>query len=793
MKKHLILLIILCSFLTASAQNKTSNIYHDGWIDLNKNGKMDPYENPKLNIEKRIDNLISQMNLDEKTCQLATLYGFGYVLKDSLPTPEWKNEIWKDGIANIDEHLTNRGSDSFRKNTTTLAWPPEKHVKALNEVQKFFIEDTRLGVPVDFTCEGIRGLASEKATSFPAQLGLASAWDVDLITEVGTVTGNEARSLGYTNVYSPILDLPRDPRWGRIVECYSEDPFLTATLGVREVEALQAQGVISTPKHFTIYGIPDGGRDGHARAFPHATWQEVETLYLVPFREAFATADALGVMSSYNDYSGVPVSGSKLFLTDILRKEFGFKGYVVSDSDAAEYPFTKYHVVPDLKGAVKMVLEAGMNVRTTFNSPANFILPIRELVKEGSLSIKTVDSRVRDVLRVKFHLGLFDNPYIKNPEASNDSVRNAKHLAVSLKAARESIVLLKNADNILPLKKDIKKILVTGPNALTTQELMSRYGPYRVDVPTVLDGIKGAVPQGCEVVYSKGCDLVDEHFPESDIMRFPPSEKALSDINQAAEAAKGCDAAIVVVGETDQIVGESKSRLSLDLPGNQNDLVQAIQATGVPTIVILINGRPLSINWVNQNVPAILEAWFPGEFGPKAIADVLFGDYNPAGKLPITFPKSVGQIPMAFPVSRGAQGGGNVRVDGPLYPFGYGLSYTTFEYSDLKISPEKQTKDGKVKVTFNIKNTGSIKGDEIAELYVDDVVSSVVGYEKMLKGFKRVSLEPGETKQVEITLGPKELMLYNTQGKWVVEPGEFKVMIGASSTDIKLNGSFEIQ
>ncbi|MFQ6115124.1 MAG: glycoside hydrolase family 3 N-terminal domain-containing protein [bacterium] len=769
-------------------------IYNDGWNDLNKNGEMDPYENPELDIELRIDDLLARMTLEEKTCQMATLYGFCRVAKDELPTEQWSNEIWKDGIANIDEHLNGLDRPHCK---TEYSWPPSKHAWALNEVQRFFVEKTRLGIPVDFTIEGIRGVCHERATSFPAQIGVGSAWDKELVAAIGHVTGKEARALGYTNIYSPILDLARDPRWGRTVESYSEDPYLASQLGMMQVKALQAEGVVSTPKHFAVYSIPKGGRDGAARTDPKVPLRDVETIYLAPFRAAIRDAGALGVMSSYNDYNGVPVSGSREFLTEVLRQKWHFKGYIVSDSDAIKFIFSKHHVAPTYKDAVRQAVEAGLNVRTTFTPPEVFINPLRELVNEGKLAMKTIDERVRCVLRVKFLLGLFDHPFVEHPELSDKIVRSKEHQALSLQAARESIVLLKNEDDLLPLRKDIKSILIAGPNAKATKELMSRYGPSKVDVITVVEGIKNKVSSRTEVKYAKGCELIDAAWPESEILPNPPTESEKKQIEEARQLAAQVEVAIVVLGESRRTVGESHSRTSLDLTGYQLNLVKAIYETGTPTVVVLMNGRPLSINWIDRYIPAIVEAWFPGEFGGQAIADVLFGDYNPGGKLPITFPKTVGQIPMNFPYKPGSQAGVNSnnqlsRILGVLYPFGHGLSYTEFKYSHLEITPKQQGPAGNVVVRLDVENVGHRKGEEVVQLYVNDVVSSVTTFVKALRGFERITLAPGEKKTVTFTLTPDDLSLLNLSMEWVVEPGMFEVMVGSSSEDIRLQDNLEI-
>ncbi|NOZ63253.1 MAG: beta-glucosidase [Calditrichaeota bacterium] len=773
---------------------KLMPIYHDGWIDHNKNDKMDPYENPGLDIESRINDLLGRMTLEEKTCQMATLYGFCRVAKDELPTKQWLNEIWKDGIANIDEHLNGLDRKPCR---TPYSFPYSMHTRALNEVQRFFIEKTRLGIPVDFTNEGIRGLCHEKATSFPAQIGVASSWDKELVNLIGHITGKEARALGYTNIYSPILDLARDPRWGRTVETYGENPYLASQLGKIQVAALQSEGVVSTPKHFAVYSIPKGGRDGAARTDPKAPWRDVETIYLAPFRAAIQDANALGVMSSYNDYNGIPITGSKFFLTQILRQRWGFKGYIVSDSDAVLYLFSKHHVAETYKEAVRQAVEAGLNVRTTFTPPDVFINPLRELVREGKISLKTIDSRVRNVLRVKFWLGLFDKPYLEDPKKTDEIVHCAEHVKVSLRAARESIVLLKNEKNLLPLSKNLKKILVVGPNAKATDELMSRYGPAKAKVISVFDGIKDKLGKKCELKYAQGCALIDKDWPESEILPTELNEEEKAKIASAAQLAAECDIAIVVLGETRLIVGESRSRTSLNLPGRQFDLVKAIHATGTPTVVVLLNGRPLTINWIDKNIPAIVEAWFPGEMTGKAVADVLFGDYNPGGKLPITFPRTIGQIPLNFPFKPGSQAGvkdghKTSRVTGVLYPFGHGLSYTQFEYSNLKIEPQKQRPAGEIRVCLEIKNAGEREGTEVVQLYIRDEVSSVTTFVKALRGFERIHLQPGKKKKVEFVLKPEDLQLLDRDYKWVVEPGTFRVMIGASSEDIRLSGEFEI-
>jgi beta-glucosidase len=772
-----------------------ARIYHDGWIDLNKNGKKDPYEDPALDIERRITDLLAQMTLDEKTCQLATLYGYNRVLKDQLPTPGWRNEIWKDGIGNIDEHC-----NGVRGAGKDCAVPPARHVDVVNTVQRFFIEDTRLGVPADFTNEGIRGLCHWGATSFPAQIGIGCTWDAPLVREIGRVTGREGRALGYSAVYAPILDLARDPRWGRMVETYGEDPFLASMLGVEMVRGLQEQNVTSVPKHFAVYSVPKGGRDGEARTDPHESPREVESVLLAPFRAAFLKGGAMGTMASYNDYDGIPVEGSRYWLIDKLRTEYGFKGYVVSDSDAVKYLWTKHRVASDYKDAVRLAINAGLNVRTEFNPPANYILPLRELVREGLVTAQTLDSRVRDVLRVKMTRRLFDDPYMSKPDEAERVVRAPAHTALALRASRESLVLLKNEGGVLPLSKQVRSVLVVGPNAASTSWANNRYGPYDPATVSIVEGVKKAVSPGTEVKYALGCELVDPNWPESELIPEPLSAQEQALIDEARTLAGQVDAVIVAVGESDSIVGESLSRTSLDLPGRQLDLIKAVHQAGKPTVVVLINGRALTTNWVSRYIPAIIEATFPGEFGGQAVAEALFGDYNPGGKLSFTVPKTVGQVPMNFPTRPFAQaeqkGGGpngkSTLANGVLYPFGHGLSYTTFRYANLQVAPRKQKADGTIRVSVDVTNTGARAGDEVVQLYVQDVLSSVVTYEQVLRGFERVTLEPGQTRTVTFTLGPEDLRLLNEQMKWVVEPGTFEIRVGSSSEDIRVKDRFEI-
>jgi beta-glucosidase len=802
--KHQMKTIITLAFgIAMLAQNADAKggIYHKGWIDFNKNGVKDIYEDPKQPIDARVKNLLAQMTVDEKSCQLATLYGFGRVLKDSLPTAQWKSAIWKDGITNIDEQLNGVGSGY--KRAYSLIFPFSNHAKAINKMQRWFVEDTRLGIPVDFSNEGIHGLNHTMATPLPAPIAIGATWNRDLVRQAGEIAGKEAKLLGYTNVYAPILDVVRDQRWGRVLECYGEEPYLIAELGTQMVQGIQREGVASTLKHYAVYSVPKGGRDGDCRTDPHVAPRELHEIFLSPFKYVIEHAHPMGVMSSYNDWNGEPITSSHYFLTQLLRDEYGFDGYVVSDSEAAEFVHTKHQVADTYDDAVKQELEAGMNVRTNFTPPSDFILPIRRLVAEKKLSMETLDKRVGEVLKVKFRLGLFDSPYVENPELADKLVGADRHAAFVEEMERQSIVLLKNAQQTLPLDKSkLKRILVTGPLADETNYMTSRYGPNGLDAVSVKCGLEDYLKGTVEVVYRKGCDVVDDHWPDSEIVPTEMNDIEKGAIADAVEEARQSDAIIVALGEDELRTGESRSRTSLELPGRQEQLLEALYATGKPVVLVLINGQPLTINWADRNVPAILEAWFPNYKGGEVIAKTLFGEYNPGGKLTVTFPKTVGQIELNFPFKKGSHGGqpgsgpngsGKTRILGELYPFGYGLSYTSFDYSNLKINAPQLTGKDSIRVSADITNTGKYAGDEIVQLYVRDKISSVVAYDSRLCGFERITLKPGEKQTVTFTINPDQLKILDKDMKWTLEPGAFDIMVGRNSKDIELRGAVDLK
>ena len=799
MKTLGVFLLSLMTLVVAARPAADGGIYHEGWIDFNKNGVKDVYEDTSADIDKRVADLLGQMTVEEKTCQMVTLYGYGRVLKDPLPTEGWKNEIWKDGIANIDEHLNGIGKGA--KTHPELVYPFSNHIEARNTVQRWFVEQTRLGIPVDFTNEGIHGLNHAMTTSLPAPIGIGSTWNRNLVREAGEIVGKEAKALGYTNVYAPILDVARDPRWGRVLECYGEEPYHISELGIQMVEGIQEQGVAATLKHYAAYSIPKGGRDAKARTDAHVAPRELHSLYMYPFKKVIQQSQPMGVMSSYNDWDGVPVSASYYFLTELLRKEYGFKGYVVSDSEAVEYVHTKHRVAPTYQDAVRQVVEAGLNVRTNFTQPKKYIEPLRKAIAEGQLSMEAVDRVVADVLRFKFEIGLFDEPYTKNDGTAEQVAGADRHQDFMLEMQKQSLVLLKN-EGLLPLDAGkIRKVLVAGPLAKEENYMVSRYGPQGLDNINVYEGIAEYLKGKAEVVYAKGCEVVDEGWPDSEIVPVPMNSQEKNDIEEAVKSASGCDVIIAVLGEDELRTGESRSRTSLELPGRQQALLEALHATGKPVVLVLVNGQPLTINWADRNIPSILEAWFPGCMGGKAIAQTLFGEYNPGGKLTMTFPKTTGQLQYNFPFKpgshgiqnrKGPNGAGNTRVVGALYPFGHGLSYTTFEYSALDVQQKKVRADRQVTVTVDVQNTGSVAGDEIVQLYVRDVASSVITYDSQLRGFERISLQPGEKKTVTFFLQPEDLQILDAGYKWTVEPGDFEVLVGASSQDIRLKGGFTV-
>ncbi|MCP5534240.1 MAG: glycoside hydrolase family 3 C-terminal domain-containing protein [Akkermansiaceae bacterium] len=777
-------------------------IYQDGWIDLNKNGKKDPYEDPAVPIEERITDLIGHMNVNEKTMQLVTLYGYNRVTPDYLPSTAWFKEQQKDGIGNIDEHLNGFNYyDNPRMPGNQFALDPRKLVWALNETRRFFIEDTRLGIPCEFTNEGLRGAETAVSTGFPCPLAQASTWDRDLVREIAAVAGRENHVLGYDSLYAPLLDVIRDPRWGRCEEMYGESPWLVGEYGVAAVKAIQEQDVTSSPKHYAVYSAAAGARQGFSRTDPRCPPHEVETVHLWPWRRVMRDSKPDGIMCSYNDYDGTPVAASRHFLTDILRGEMGFDGYVVSDSEAVEYLFEKHHVASSPKDAVRQTILAGMNVRTTFRKTETYVNPLRELIKEGAVPMEVVDSRVRDVLRVKFRRGLFDKPYRSIEEAGKVAMAK-EHMDLSLRASRGAVTLLKNEKNFLPLKADeFKTIAVCGPNADSVEYARQHYGPLTNDTITVKRALEEYGGGRFQVLHSRGCDFTDDRWPETEILPQDPTAKEQKEIDEAVANAKKADLAVVVVGDSPYgskakrtTCGENNSRTGLSLAGHQDRLVRAIAATGKPFVVVHFSGRPNALNWPAKVSKAIVHSYLPGPFGGQAAVEAIFGDLNPSGKTAASFVKTTGQLPLAIPAKPAANHESNRAVNGYLYPFGHGLSYTTFAYKNLRLEPSEIGPDGNTNVVFEITNTGRREGTEIPQLYFHQRVSPITVFDQQLRGFDRVTLKPGETKTVSIPIDAAEhLWMLDRDMKRVVEKGEFDIRIGASFTDIRLKGVLTVK
>lgn len=774
-------LIIICSVLLISFRLQGQPVY----------------KNPKAPVEERISNLLSLMTLNEKIGQLCCPLGWEMYSKTDkgvVPAEKFKNLMNNRPIGSFWATLR---ADPWTQKTLITGLSPKQAAEAINSLQKYAMEKTRLGIPIIFAEECAHGHMAIGTTVFPTSIGQASTWNVDLIEEMGRVIAQECWSMGGNIGYGPILDVAREPRWSRMEETFGEDPALTGILGSAFVQGLQVKDnarkykFYSTLKHFAGYGIPLGGHNGNpAQIGMHQLFSEM----LPPFKMA-VKAGAKTVMTSYNSIDGVPCTSNRYLLKDILRKQWGFNGFVFSDLGSIE-GVRGHRIVANVKEAAAASLKAGTDVDLGGNAYGK---NLENALQEKLISLADIDSAVSHVLRLKFEAGLFENPYVKPTDAAK-LVRCDKNKTVALKVARESIVLLKN-NNILPLEKSIRSIAVIGPNA---DNIYNQLGDYtapqeRDNIKTVLDGIKESVSAETKINYAKGCAIRDT---------------TQSDIPAAVKAANQSDAIVLVLGgssardfstefkETgaatvsvqrekllsDMESGEGYDRSSLDLLGDQEKLLQAMLKTGKPLVVIYIQGRPLNMNTAAEKANALLTAWYPGQEGGKAIAEVLFGDYNPAGRLPVSVPRSVGQLPVYY--SLGKQ---NEYVEGtstPLYSFGYGLSYSTFEYSGMKC---EQTGKDSFTISCEIKNKGNREGDEVVQLYLKDDVSSIITPEIMLKKFKRIHLDKGETRKIEFELTKEDLSLYNQQMEFVAEPGTFTVMLGAACDDIRLKDKIELK
>jgi len=735
-----------------------------------------PQKRPHTGLESEVKDLLQQMTAEEKVAQLGSIWGPN-ILESGRFSLEKAKPLLKEGIGQI-----TRVSGGTRDVKS-----PREAAKIANEIQRFLVEETRLGIPAIIHEECLSGFMAYGATTFPQATGMASTWRPELVHKVASTIRRQMRSVGTHQGLSPVLDVVRDPRWGRNEETFGEDPYLVASMGVAYVKGLQGNaldsGVIATPKHFAAHGFSEGGRN---QAPVHVPPREFREIFLFPFEAAVKLGDAYSLMNAYHDIDGVPCAASRKLLTGILREEWGFKGFVVSDYSSIRMLKTFHHVAADDKDAAVQALEAGIDIELP--NIDCYGRPLLQAIQEGTISQSTLDKAVSRILKAKFLLGLFENPYV-DTKAVPQSFDAAEDRSLALEVARESIVLLKN-DGLLPLSKAVKSIAVIGPNADSTRNLLGDYGytahlrceEDAVPIVSILAGIKKKVSSQTRVHYAKGCEL---------------SGTSKEGFKEALEAAGKSDAVVAVVGEKSglsptDISGEFRDRASLGLPGVQQDLIEALHETGKPVVAVLVNGRPLSVKWIAENCPAVVEAWLPGEEGGNAVADVFFGDYNPAGRLPTSFPQDAGQIPVNYSRRPSSFGNYVFATSQPLFPFGHGLSYTKFDYSSLAISPEKVGPAGKVAISCRMKNVGDRKGDEVVQLYIRDEIASVSRPAKELKGFKRITLRPGEKRSVTFHLSIDQLAFYDRHMRFVVEPGTFKVMVGSSSEDIKLTGTFEV-
>lgn len=738
------------------------------------------YKNSKLPVDARVADLLKRMTVEEKVAQLTCLWGqrpemgpTDFAKNRGDLSPEKAMQVMKHGIGQIARQRERKG--------------PKEGAAFANSVQKWLIENTRLGIPAMFHDEILHGHMAQGSTSFPQPISLASSWDPDLITRVFTVAALETRARGSHQVLGPNLDLAREPRWGRTEETYGEDPYLTSRLGVAAIKAIQGKGptvdgehVVATAKHFTAHGQPEAGTNVGPASFSERLLREV---FLPSFEAAVKEAGVLSVMPSYNEIDGVPSSINKWLLDDILRKEWGFQGYTTADYYALTQLQEIHQVVNDKSEAARLALAAGVDVETP---DPDVYLSLVQLVKDKKVAEATLDRSVARVLKMKFLLGLFENPYVDETRVVQVT-NNAAHQALAADAARRSIVLLKNQNNLLPLNRSsIKSLAVIGPNAERVH--LGGYSDSPGRGVSVLQGIKDKVGSQIKITFAEGCKITKEGgdwWADTSTLSDPAEDQKL--IDQAVEVAKSSDVALLVVGSNEDTNKEAWAnnhlgdRDSLDLVGRQDDLVKAVMATGKPVVVMLINSGPLSINYIAENVPAILEGFYLGQETGTAVADVLFGDYNPGGKLAVSFPRSVGQLPIYYNQKPSARRGYLYTSKDPLFPFGFGLSYTTFTYSAPTLSASQIKTDGSTKVSVTVTNTGKVAGDEIVQLYIRDLVSSVTRPIKELKDFRRISLKPGESKTVEFTITPEKLMFYDINMKRVVEPGQFDIMVGESS------------
>jgi beta-glucosidase len=738
-----------------------------------------PYKNAQLPIEQRIADLLSRMTVEEKAAQLI----------GGMERTIFANDAKSSIVDQKGKFLPERASELLKNGLGQISQPggmrnPREMAEFTNTIQKWAKENTRLGIPVLFHEECLHGHVASKSTSFPQALALASTWDPSTVQAVFTATANEVRSSGAQQCLAPVLDISRDPRWGRTEETYGEDPYLASRIGVAAVKGFQGTGpfidkshVIATAKHFAVHGQPEGGTNTAPGNYSERVIRES---FLKSFEAAVKEGGIQSVMASYNEIDGVPSHGNKRLLDDILRHEWGFNGVVVSDYFGVDQLRRKHYVTATKEESAKLALESGVDIELP---TADNYLTLVAQVKEGKISEAYVDRAATRVLRSKFITGLFDDPFV-DPAFAEKITNSAEHQKLALDVAHKSIVLLKNQGNLLPLAPaKYKRIAVIGPNAAEAH--LGGYSGRPDRRISILQGIKDKAGASSEILYAEGCKITEGPAEKAG----DPAQNAKR-IQEAVKTAEKADLIILSLGGNETTSREAwgpnhlGDRDNLDLPGDQDELAKAMVALKKPIVVVLTHGRPNSINYVAENVPAILEGWYLGQEGGTAVADVLFGGYNPGGKLPISVPRSVGQLPIYYyqkPSARLQYLGSTAE---PLFPFGYGLSYSTFKYGNLMVSPASVGTEGKTRVTVDVTNSGGVRGDEVVQLYIRDEVSSVTRPVKELKGFRRVTIDPGKIEKVEFTLGPDELSLLNQDMKRVVEPGDFKIMVGGNSVDL---------
>jgi beta-glucosidase len=745
------------------------------------------YRNSHLPVEQRVADLLSRMTLEEKIAQMEGAWENRQFFPDPQMLfvddhgaflPERASVLLKYGLGEMSRPSENRGQ-------------PRAMAEFTNTLQRWVKENTRLGIPILFHEECLHGHAAPQGTSYPQAIALASTWDPQLVRDVFSATAVEVRARGAQQCLAPVLDLARDPRWGRTEETYGEDPYLVAHIGVAAIQGFQGvdpfmdrSHVIATAKHFAVHGQPEGGTNVAPGNYSERVIREY---FLRPFQAAVEQAHVQSVMASYNEIDGVPSHGNKHLLDDILRQEWDFNGVLVSDYFGITELRTLHHVVASNEDAAKLALESGVDVELPFSATYPSLI---DQVHHGRVSEAYLDRAVARLLRVKFRLGLFDDPYV-DPDYAEKVTNSPEHRHLALKAAHEAIILLKNENHLLPLDKSkYKRIAVIGPDAADAH--LGGYSGTPDHTVSLLQGTKDIVGSAAQVLYAEGCKITETppDWNADKVVLGDPTLNAKR-IAEAVQVARQAEVVILALGGNEQTSREAWApnhpgdRDSLDLLGNQDDLVKAILATGKPTVVFLQHGRPNSINYIAEHVPAILDGWYLGEEGGTAAADVLFGDFNPGGKLPITVPRSVGQLPDYYYQKPSAKREYLGSTTQPLFPFGWGLSYSTFRYANARVTPDTIGSQGQSKVSVDVTNSGSVRGDEVVQLYIRDEVSSVTRPVKELRGFRRITLNPGDTTTVEFTLGPEELSFLNRDMRRVVEPGSFKIMVGGSSVDLR--------